>query len=159
MNTVKSLQALYVKLGGNLTDTYSGIAGGIPVGDYSLIPDMIQACTQKAGSGGGGTESLKVEFTLNGETPEPSKTVREINEAYEAGKTVFGVFNSEGVDYVLPLQMAGLGDSGGAAQFSAIINAELGSFMVMTFAGILEIEGSTETETWTRDVGTIQLES
>ena len=51
--TVKSLQDLYVKLGGSLTDTYEGIAGGSPVGEMSLIPDIIAAVTEKAGSGGG----------------------------------------------------------------------------------------------------------
>lgn len=46
--TVKSLQDLYVKLGGSLTDTYEGIAGGTPVGEMSLIPDLIEAVTEKA---------------------------------------------------------------------------------------------------------------
>ena len=44
--TVESLKALYVKLGGDLTDTYSDIANGIPVGDYDLIPDCINAITK-----------------------------------------------------------------------------------------------------------------
>ena len=43
MNTIQSLKELYVKLGGSLTDTYSGIAGGIPVSNYTVIPDMIKA--------------------------------------------------------------------------------------------------------------------
>lgn len=47
MNTIESLQALYVKLGGSLTDTYADIAGGVPVSDYSTIPDMIAAITEK----------------------------------------------------------------------------------------------------------------
>lgn len=93
MNTVKSLQALYVKLGGNLTDTYSGIAGGIPVGDYSLIPDMIQACTQKAGSGGGGgADELLVEFTLTEEdssfTVATETSIADILAAVEADKII-----------------------------------------------------------------------
>lgn len=53
--TIQALQALYVKLGGSLTDTYATIADGAQVGNYTTIPDMIQACTQKAGSGGGGS--------------------------------------------------------------------------------------------------------
>lgn len=57
-NTVTALQGLYVKLGGKLTDTYDTIAGGVPVGDYATIPDMIEACTQKAGSGGGSGSAL-----------------------------------------------------------------------------------------------------
>ena len=52
--TIKSLQDLYIKLGGQLTDTYEGIAYGIAVGDYTLIPDMIEAVKEKAGAGGGG---------------------------------------------------------------------------------------------------------
>lgn len=47
MNTIESLQALYVKLGGSLTDTYEDIAGGVPVSDYAIIPDMIAAITKK----------------------------------------------------------------------------------------------------------------
>lgn len=50
---VESLKALYVKLGGNLTDYYSDIAGGIPVSEYDLISDCIQAVSKKASSGGG----------------------------------------------------------------------------------------------------------
>lgn len=56
--TVKSLQGLYVELGGSLTDTYETIANGIPVGNYVTIPDMIEAVAQKAPSGGGGGSSL-----------------------------------------------------------------------------------------------------
>lgn len=46
--TVEALKGLYVVLGGQLTDTYADIAGGIAVSDYVLIPDCIQAITQKA---------------------------------------------------------------------------------------------------------------
>lgn len=49
--TVEALKELYVKLGGSLTDTYSGIANGVQVGNYATIPDLIQACTQKVTSG------------------------------------------------------------------------------------------------------------
>lgn len=52
MTNVKSLLVLYVQMGGSLTDTYSDIAGGIPVGQYSLISDAILACSKKASSGG-----------------------------------------------------------------------------------------------------------
>ena len=41
--TVESLKNLYVKLGGSLTDYYEDIANGIVVGDYTLIPDCINA--------------------------------------------------------------------------------------------------------------------
>ena len=57
-STILALQDLYKKLGGNLTDTYASIAGGIPVSQYVTIPDMIEACTQKAGSGGGSGSAL-----------------------------------------------------------------------------------------------------
>lgn len=46
MTTVEALKGLYVALGGELTDTYDSIAGGIAVSDYVLIPDCIQAITQ-----------------------------------------------------------------------------------------------------------------
>lgn len=44
--TVEALKGLYVALGGQLTDTYATIAGGIAVSNYVLIPDCIQAITQ-----------------------------------------------------------------------------------------------------------------
>ena len=50
--TVKSLQDLYVKLGGSLTDTYSAIASGIPVSNYVTIPDVISAINKIAENGG-----------------------------------------------------------------------------------------------------------
>lgn len=50
MTTVEALKGLYTTLGGQLSDTYSGIAGGVAVSDYVLIPDMIQAITQKVSS-------------------------------------------------------------------------------------------------------------
>lgn len=56
MTTIKSLKDMYLKLGGSLTDTYEDIAGGKAVGTYATIPEMIQACTKKAGSGGGGSD-------------------------------------------------------------------------------------------------------
>lgn len=52
MTTVEALKGLYTALGGELTDTYSSIAGGVAVSDYVLIPDMIQAITQKASTAG-----------------------------------------------------------------------------------------------------------
>lgn len=49
-NNVKALQALYVALGGELTDTYEDIADGVPVSDITTIADMIQAVAKKAGA-------------------------------------------------------------------------------------------------------------
>ena len=54
--TVEALKDLYVKLGGLLTDTYSDIANGIPVAEYTLTPDCILACSKKASGGGGGAD-------------------------------------------------------------------------------------------------------
>ena len=48
-STVKAFQDLYVSFGGSLTDTYSDIAGGIPVGDYTVKPDMIEALAKITG--------------------------------------------------------------------------------------------------------------
>lgn len=45
--TVEALKNAYVELGGNLTDTYESIAGGIPVSDYVVIPDVINAISEK----------------------------------------------------------------------------------------------------------------
>jgi hypothetical protein len=53
MNTVESLKQLYVKMGGNLTDSYPEIASGISVSDYVLIPDCISALNEVAGGGSG----------------------------------------------------------------------------------------------------------
>ena len=46
ITNVDALKVLYKKLGGSLTDYYSDIAGGIPVGDYDLISDCILACAK-----------------------------------------------------------------------------------------------------------------
>lgn len=51
--TVQALQALYVKLGGSLTDTYDDIANGATVADYATIPDMVDAIAEATESGGG----------------------------------------------------------------------------------------------------------
>lgn len=49
--TVDALKALYVALGGDLDDDdYTGIADGAKVGEYSLIPDVIEAIAKLAGS-------------------------------------------------------------------------------------------------------------
>lgn len=50
-NTIKALQNLYVALGGELTDTYETIAGGVPVSGYVIIPDMINAIAALVTSG------------------------------------------------------------------------------------------------------------
>lgn len=50
--TVEALKEIYVSLGGELTDTYDDIAGGIAVGDYVTIPDVSNAIAQRAASAG-----------------------------------------------------------------------------------------------------------
>lgn len=83
--TVLALQSLYVKLGGTLTDTYEGIAGGIPVGDYALIPDVIQACTQLV-SESGGSDGGGGAFVINVASNTMDKKWQEIYDAVDAGK-------------------------------------------------------------------------
>lgn len=65
--TVKALQDLYVKLGGQLTDTYANIADGIKVGLYKRIPDIIEAVKEKASGGGGGAGLPEVTSADNGD--------------------------------------------------------------------------------------------
>lgn len=93
ISTVNSLKDLYVKMGGSLTDTYEGIANGVPVADYNVIPDMIEAVTQKAGSGGGGGSVLIVEGTWDNSILTLNKTWKEIHDAVLAGSMV--VYNRE----------------------------------------------------------------
>lgn len=45
--TIQALQALYVAMGGTITDTYDDIASGAPVSDYVVIPDMINAIAEQ----------------------------------------------------------------------------------------------------------------
>lgn len=42
-NNMMALQNLYVALGGDLTDTYEDIANGVPVSDYTIKPEIIDA--------------------------------------------------------------------------------------------------------------------
>lgn len=42
-NNMTALAKIYVALGGDLTDYYDDIAGGVPVSDYTINPDMISA--------------------------------------------------------------------------------------------------------------------
>ena len=44
--TIEALQALYVALGGDLTDTYEDIANGVAVSEYAVIPDVINAIAE-----------------------------------------------------------------------------------------------------------------
>lgn len=80
--TITALQALYLKLGGSLTDTYDSIANGEEVGNYTTIPDMIEACAQKAGSGGGGSSLPAVTADDN------SKLLTVVNGAWDKADPV-----------------------------------------------------------------------
>ncbi len=46
-SNITSLHNLYVSVGGNLTDTYEDIANGVPVSDYVIIPDVVNAIAKK----------------------------------------------------------------------------------------------------------------
>lgn len=97
--TVQALQALYVKLGGSLTDTYDDIAGGATVADYATIPDMVDAIAEVSATSG-----MIVTFTASGGTYSADKTLSEITEAFTSTKNVIG-YNSE-TGYVLPCVLA-----------------------------------------------------
>lgn len=53
-STVTALKHYYLAIGGELTDTYDLIADGVPVSDYVVIPDVINAIATKVGTGGQG---------------------------------------------------------------------------------------------------------
>lgn len=89
MTNVKSLLEMYVKMGGSLTDTYSDIAGGVPVGQYSTISDAVLACSKKySAGGGGGAEKFVVTLTQESDTWTADKTIAEIVAADAAGQIV-----------------------------------------------------------------------
>lgn len=115
--TVQALQALYVKLGGSLTDTYDNIADGATVADYATIPDMVDAIAQiskaenlinsvsnddngkvltvvdgAAEFAEPGTNTFIATYTTDGMDEHAhiscDKTASEIYAAYESGKTI-----------------------------------------------------------------------
>lgn len=115
--TVQALQALYVKLGGSLTDTYDNIADGATVADYAIIPDMVDAIAQiskaenlinSVSNDDNGkvltvvdgaakfaepeTNTFIVTYTADGADEHADiscdKTASEIYAAYESGKTI-----------------------------------------------------------------------
>lgn len=126
--TVQALQALYVKLGGSLTDTYDDIADGATVADYATIPDMVDAVAKKAQSGGGGgsTTGMIVTFTASGGTYSADKTLSEITEAFTSTKNVIG-YNSE-TGYVLPCVLA----NSEVAIFSATVLTAASTYTAMS---------------------------
>lgn len=116
--TVQALQALYVKLGGSLTDTYDNIADGATVADYAKVPDMVDAIAQISKAENlinsvSNDDNGKVLTVVDGaaEFAEPetntfivtyaadgmgviscNKTAAEIYAAYESGKTITAQF-------------------------------------------------------------------
>lgn len=92
--TVQALQDVYIQLGGALTDTYAGIAGGVPVGDYIAIPDMVEAVSKKASSGGSGSGVFVAHFEVTLDENENmdvitcDKTADEIVDAYVSNEFV-----------------------------------------------------------------------
>lgn len=66
MNTIEALKALYVSLGGALTDIYENIAGGIAVSNYVIIPDIIAAIAGFIGIKETGVQPEKGSATLFG---------------------------------------------------------------------------------------------
>lgn len=46
--TVDALKAVYAALGGDMADTYDDIASGATVGNYSVIPDVVNAIAKIA---------------------------------------------------------------------------------------------------------------
>lgn len=118
--TVQALQALYVKLGGSLTDTYDDIANGATVADYATIPDMVDAIAESATSG------MIVTFTASGGTYSADKTLSEITEAWTSTKNVIG-YNSE-TGYVLPCVLA----NSDVAIFSATVLTAASTYTAMS---------------------------
>lgn len=122
MTNVKSLLEMYVKMGGSLTDTYSDIAGGVPVGQYSTISDAVLACSKKySAGGGGGAERFVVTLTQENDTWTADKTIAEIVAANAAGKIVVAKYPvGEGMN--TEIQLVAVDDAQGviAALFAGI---------------------------------------
>ena len=95
--TVQALQALYVKLGGSLTDTYDNIADGATVADYATIPDMVDAIAQIS-------NTFIVTYTADEHADiSCDKTASEIYAAYESGKTITAQLEDRGMAVVMHL--------------------------------------------------------
>lgn len=63
MTNVEALKNLYVSCGGNLEDTYEDIADGIPVSEYAVIPDIVNAISKRMAIA---TEALTRLISLTG---------------------------------------------------------------------------------------------
>ena len=94
-STVEALQSVYLSKGGTLTDTYPDIAGGVPVGDYVTIPDMISAFVAldaATGRSGGGVVYVTIKgITTDNQTitfDKASMNAVEIKNAVNSGNVV-----------------------------------------------------------------------
>lgn len=141
MTNVKSLLEMYVKMGGSLTDTYSDISGGVPVGQYSTISDAILACSKKySAGGGGGAEKFIVTLTQDAQTEEwtSDKTVAEIVAADAAGMIVVAKYPLDGVLIDIPLLSAGTFSDDGVemsiASFATIFEGEHNTLTSITIS-------------------------
>lgn len=66
MDNLNALKALYVAVGGELTDTHSSINGSVTVANYTLLADVIAAIAAKI-SAGSMKELPSVSSTNNGQ--------------------------------------------------------------------------------------------
>lgn len=66
MSNLNALKALYVAVGGELTDTHSSINGSVTVANYTLLADVIAAIAAKI-SAGSMKELPSVSSTNNGQ--------------------------------------------------------------------------------------------
>ena len=66
MDNLSALKALYVAVGGELTDTHSGINGSVTVANYTLLAHVIAAIAAKI-SAGSMTELPSVTSSNNGQ--------------------------------------------------------------------------------------------
>ena len=66
MDNLNALKALYVAVGGALTDTHSSINGSVTVANYTLLADVIAAIAAKI-SAGSMKELPSVSSTNNGQ--------------------------------------------------------------------------------------------
>lgn len=116
--TVQALQALYVKLGGSLTDTYDNIADGATVADYATIPDMVDAIAQIS-------NTFIVTYTADEHADiSCDKTASEIYAAYESGKTITAQLEDRGMAVVMHLFSIASISGQNVISFSALDESE-----------------------------------